>query len=150
VVNAFKLNEHKTTRATKTTRKNMTILICCLFIATLLPLLAKAPVAYAMHKLGGYNNNHPREQQSKLTGFGARALAAHQNAFESLIIFAPAVLLAIITQNIGENIALLAVIHICARLLYNILYLANICMLRSLVWSIATISSYAIIWLCIP
>jgi len=40
----------------------------------------------------GYNNSHPREQQSKLTGFGARALTAHQNAFESLIIFAPAVL----------------------------------------------------------
>jgi len=128
----------------------MTILIWCLFIAGLLPLLAKGPVAYAMNKLGGYNNNHPREQQSKLTGFGARALAAHQNAFESFIIFAPAVLLAIITNNTGEFIVQLAVIHVCARVAYNVLYLMDIDKLRSLVWFVATISSFMIIWQCIP
>ena len=127
----------------------MTILIWCLFIATLLPLLAKGPVAFAMNKLDGYDNNHPREQQGKLTGFGARALAAHQNAFESLILFAPAVLLAIATQNTSENIVILAVVHVCARVAYNILYLVNIDKLRTLVWAIATISSFAIIWQCI-
>jgi len=128
----------------------MTTLIWCLFIAALLPLLAKGPVAYAMNKLGGYNNNHPREQQSKLTGFGARALAAHQNAFESLMIFAPAVLLAIATQHTDKNIMLLAIVHVCARIAYNILYLMDIDKLRTLVWSVATISSFSIIWQCIP
>jgi len=128
----------------------MTTLIWCLFIAALLPLLAKGPVAFAMNKLGGYNNNHPREQQSKLTGFGARALAAHQNAFESFIIFAPAVLLAIATHHTGENIALLAIVHVCARVAYNIFYLMNIDKLRSLVWFVATISSFCIIFQCIP
>ena len=128
----------------------MTILIWCLFIATLLPFLAKGPVAYAMNKLGGYNNNHPRDQQSKLTGFGARALAAHQNAFESLIIFAPAVLLAIATHHTGENIALLAIVHVCARVAYNIFYLMDIDKLRSLVWFVATICSFTIIYQCIP
>ena len=128
----------------------MTTLIWCLFIAALLPLLAKGPVAYAMNKLGGYNNNHPREQQSKLTGFGARALAAHQNAFESLMIFAPAVLLAIATQHTDKNIMLLAIVHVCARVAYNILYLMDIDKLRTLVWSVATISSFSIIWQCIP
>ncbi len=128
----------------------MTILIWCLFIAALLPLLAKGPVAYAMNKLGGYNNNHPREQQSKLTGFGARALAAHQNAFESFLIFAPAVLLAIATQNTGENIVLLAIVHVCARIAYNLLYLMDIDKLRTLVWFVATVSSFTIIWQCIP
>lgn len=128
----------------------MTTLIWCLFIATLLPFIAKGPVAYAMNKLGGYNNNHPREQQSKLTGFGARALAAHQNAFESLIIFAPAVLLAIATHHTGENIVLLAVVHVCARIAYNLLYLMNIDKIRSIVWFVATLSSFSIIWQCIP
>ena len=128
----------------------MTILIWCLFIAALLPYLAKVPVAFAMNKLDGYDNNHPREQQSKLTGFGARALAAHQNAFESLIIFAPAVLLAIATQHTGENIVLLAIVHIGARIAYNLLYLMNIGTLRSLVWFVATISSFTIVWQCIP
>lgn len=128
----------------------MTILIWCLFIAALLPYLAKAPVAIAMNKLGGYNNNHPREQQSQLTGFGARALAAHQNAFESLVIFAPAVLLAMATHNTGDNIALLAIVHVCARVVYNIFYLMNIDKLRSLVWFVATICSFTIIFHCIP
>ena len=128
----------------------MTTLIWCLFIAALLPLIAKGPVAFAMNKLGGYNNSHPREQQSKLTGFGARALAAHQNSFESLIIFAPAVLLAIATHHTGENIALLAIVHVCARVAYNIFYLMDINKLRSLVWFIATISSFNIIYQCIP
>ena len=65
----------------------MTILIVCLFIACLLPYLAKIPTAIAMkNQPGGYDNNHPRAQQAMLTGFGARAVAAHQNSFESLII----------------------------------------------------------------
>ncbi len=127
----------------------MTTLIWCLFIATLLPIISKGPVAYAMSKLGGYNNNHPREQQSKLTGFGARALAAHQNSFESLIIFAPAVLLAIATQHTSENITLLAIVHICARIAYIIFYLINSDKLRSIVWFVATLSSFGIIWQCI-
>jgi len=45
----------------------MTILILCLFIALLLPYIAKLPVAYAMNKLDGYDNSHPRNQQANLT-----------------------------------------------------------------------------------
>lgn len=128
----------------------MTILIWCLFTAALLPYLAKMPVAAAMNKLNGYDNNHPRSQQAKLTGFGARALAAHQNAFESLMIFAPAVLLAIATNTITSTIELLAISHVVARIAYNLLYLLNIGMLRSVVWAVATLASFAIIWQCIP
>ncbi|MBA6287945.1 MULTISPECIES: MAPEG family protein [unclassified Colwellia] len=127
----------------------MTTLIICLFIATLLPFIAKIPVAIAMHNMGGYNNNHPRAQQAKLTGFGARAFAAHQNAFESLLIFAPAVLLAIATQNTGVFIEQLAITHIVARVLYNIAYLMNIGVIRSLIWGVGIMSSFTIIYQCI-
>ena len=128
----------------------MEILIICLFLALLLPLLAKGPVAYAMAKLGGYNNNHTREQQSKLTGFGARALAAHQNAFESLILFAPAIILALVTSNTNQTVIVLAIVHVISRVLYNIFYLINIGLLRSIVWGIATLCSFAIVFQCIP
>ncbi|MFT6903138.1 MAG: putative MAPEG superfamily protein [Colwellia sp.] len=127
----------------------MTTLIICLFIAALLPFIAKIPVAIAMHNMGGYNNNHPRAQQAKLTGFGARAFAAHQNAFESLLIFAPAILLAIATQNTGVFIEQLAITHIVARVLYNIAYLMNIGVIRSLIWGVGIISSFTIIYQCI-
>jgi uncharacterized MAPEG superfamily protein len=127
----------------------MTTLIICIFIALLLPFIAKLPVAIAMNKLGGYDNNHPRNQQSKLTGFGARALAAHQNAFEAIIIFAPAVLLAISTGNTGEFIQQLAIIHIVARVFYNILYLLNIGLLRTLIWIVSLVCSLTIVWQCL-
>lgn len=128
----------------------MITLTWCLFIAALLPFIAKIPVAIAMTKTGGYDNNHPREQQSHLTGFGARALAAHQNAFESLIIFAAAVLLAIATNTTGDKIQLLAMVHIGARIIYNVLYLMNLGVLRSLSWVIAIGCSFSIIWQSIP
>lgn len=127
----------------------MSTLIICLFIAALLPFIAKIPVAIAMHKLGRYNNNHPRAQQTELTGFGARALAAHQNAFESLIIFAPAVLLAIATKNTGSFIEQLAITHVIARVLYNIAYLMDIATIRSIIWAVGLISAFTIIYLCI-
>ncbi|AZQ85567.1 MAPEG family protein [Colwellia sp. Arc7-635] len=127
----------------------MTTLIICLFIAAILPIIAKIPVAIAMHKLGRYNNNHPRAQQTELTGFGARALAAHQNAFESLIVFAPAVLLAIATKNTGIVIEQLAITHVVARVLYNIAYLMDIATIRSLIWAVGIISALAIIFLCL-
>ena len=90
----------------------MTTLIICLFIAAILPFISKIPLAYAMHKAGGYNNHYPREQQTRLHGFGARALGAHQNSFESLLIFSTAVLTAIATNHVTPTIETLAMVHI--------------------------------------
>ena len=125
-------------------------LIWCLIIAALLPYIAKIPLAVAMNKAGGYDNHYPREQQANLKGFGARALAAHQNAFESLIIFSIAIVLAISTGNTGEKVQILAMIHIVARVAYNILYLLNIGVLRSLSWAVSAVCSFAIMWHCLP
>ncbi len=102
-----------------------------------------------MQKQGRYDNNHPRAQQNQLTGYGARALAAHQNAFESAIIFAPAILLAIITKQVSTTIEMLAIAHVVARLLYHVLYLLNWSSLRSFFWMIATSCSFIIIYTCL-
>jgi len=126
------------------------ILIYCLLFAFLLPYLTKVPVAYAMNKLGGYDNLRPREQQSQLTGLGARALAAHQNAFESLILFAPAVVLAISLGNDSSTVITLAATHIICRVCYSVCYYANWGILRSTMWFIATACSFAIVWQCLP
>ena len=127
----------------------MTILIFSLISAALLPYIAKIPVAIAMNKEGGYDNNHPRDQQAKLQGFGARALAAHQNAFESLIVFSSATLLAIATETVGDTIEILAITHIIARVLYHILYLINIGILRSLSWGVGIVCSFIIMVQCV-
>ncbi|MFC5077507.1 MAPEG family protein [Vibrio thalassae] len=128
----------------------MTTLVLCLIVAALLPYFAKIPVAIAMHRVGGYDNHHPREQQAKLKGFGERALAAHQNAFESLIVFAIAILLAIATGNMNETVQTLAVTHIGFRIIYNILYLLDKATWRSLSWAVAIGCSFAIMFQSIP
>lgn len=87
----------------------MGILIICAILAILLPYFAKIPVAVAMNKEGGYDNKLPREQQKKLTGLGARALAAHQNCFESLAVFAVALAVAFGTQTYTSLVEWLAI-----------------------------------------
>lgn len=128
----------------------MSMLVSCLFVAMLLPFISKIPLAFAMHKEGRYDNKHPRSQQAKLKGFGARALAAHQNSFESLIIFGLSVLLAIALGKTSDLIQYLALTHILARTAYHVFYLINWHILRSTVWFVGLISSLTIVWLCVP
>ena len=127
----------------------MTALIVSLFLACLLPILSKIPLVIAQNKqAGGYDNNNPRAQQAKLKGFGARALAGHQNSFESLVIFAPAILTAIATHNTNMSIIYLAYTYLISRVVYHALYLADLATMRSLVWAIGLLSSLAILYLC--
>jgi uncharacterized MAPEG superfamily protein len=109
-------------------------ILLCLFIATLLPILSKAPLAVAQAKAGGYDNKNPRQQQASLTGFGARARAAHENAFEALILFSPGAILVIVMQAVSTYTAWLAISFVMARVLYHIFYLLDWDKLRSLVW----------------
>ncbi|MCC4832289.1 MAPEG family protein [Shewanella sp. 10N.7] len=122
----------------------MQTLLICLFIAILLPYLAKGPVAVAMAKLGGYDNAHPRSQQAQLTGVGARALAGHQNAFESLIVFGISCLVVLATDNVTPLVSTLAIVHVTARVSYHLLYLKGIATMRSLAWFVGIFSAFGI------
>ncbi|MFG0380639.1 MAPEG family protein [Pseudomonas sp. zbq_18] len=116
----------------------MTLPLWCLFFSAVLIFLAKAPVAKAMAEEGGgrYDNHHPRAQQARLTGFGARALAAHQNSFEAFPLFAAGVLVGHVTQTQGSLIDTLAVLFVVSRVLYLLLYWADMAWQRSVVWVI--------------
>jgi uncharacterized MAPEG superfamily protein len=126
----------------------MNTLIICLFIAIILPYLVKGLVINLIKKEGHYDNNHPRVQQASLVGIGARAVAAHQNGFESLLVFATAALTAMATSHVGNMIQLLAVIYIISRIIYNVLYIKNLASLRSLVWFVGLLCCLIILLLC--
>ncbi|MBG23249.1 MAG: hypothetical protein CMF22_07305 [Idiomarinaceae bacterium] len=115
----------------------MSLMIWCLLIAGLLPIAAKAPVVYFQNRDNGYDNRHPRAQQQRLTGAGARAVAGHYNAYEAFPLFAAAVLLVIATDQVNALNQWLAVGFIGFRIAYHVLYLANWDKLRSLVWFFA-------------
>lgn len=120
----------------------MSIPFWCVFISAVLIFVARIPVAKAMKEQGGYNNHLPRTQQAQLTGFGARALAAHQNSFEAFMLFAVGVLMAHTTQTAGWLVDVLAVIFVIARVIYLLCYWADLAWQRSLVWFVGLVCSF--------
>ncbi len=121
----------------------MSLPFWCIFVSALLIFVAKAPVARAMQQEGGgrYDNRHPRSQQARLTGFGARALAAHQNSFEAFPLFVAGVLMAHVTGSQGSLVDALALTFVVARVLYLLCYWADWHWQRSLVWALGLLSS---------
>lgn len=121
----------------------MSIAFWCIFISALLIFVAKAPVARAMisEGQGRYDNRHPRAQQARLTGFGARALAAHLNSFEAFPLFAAGVFMAHLGNADGAWVDALAVTFVVARVLYLICYWADLHWQRSVVWVIGLLCS---------
>ncbi|MBS7660727.1 MAPEG family protein [Pseudomonas lalucatii] len=123
----------------------MSLPFWCIFISALLIFLAKAPVAKAMQEEGGrYDNRHPRSQQARLRGFGARALAAHLNSFEAFPLFVAGVLMAHVSGAQGLLVDALAVTFVVSRVLYLLCYWADLHWQRSLVWAVGLLCSLAL------
>ncbi|MDT8408396.1 MAG: MAPEG family protein [Wenzhouxiangellaceae bacterium] len=126
----------------------MTIPILCLIFSALMILVTKVPVAMAMAKEArGYNNRYPREQQARLTGFGARALAAHQNMNEAFPVFAAGLLMAMVAGAAGHWVTILALLFVVSRIAYSVCYWADIHLLRSLSWGVGFLASIALMTL---
>lgn len=127
----------------------MTLPLWCLFIAGLLHFLSKIPLGMAQGKASeGYNNSSPRSQQAQLSGWGARALAAHQNQIESFPIFAAGMIVAIITNLDPHTAGSLGMVYIAARVIFLFAYLKDLATFRSMVWIAGFFSSLAL--LCSP
>ncbi len=114
----------------------MTTPFYCLLAAMIFPyVVTKSILAVAMAKEGrGYDNRNPRDQQARLTGWGKRALAAQNNSFEILPLFASGVFMGHLTNADPVKSSWIAVGFIAARLLYVALYLADKPTARSGVW----------------
>lgn len=111
----------------------MTTAFWCLMIAAIMPLTMAWASGYFRHKqFGEVDNKLPRQQCSQLTGAGARAVAAQQNAWEALAVFTAAVLVSHLGGADPERVGLAAMIFIAARLVYLVCYLADKDALRSL------------------
>ena len=115
----------------------MAVMIICLLIVLIMPLIAKIPLAFEMHKLGGYDNRHPRQQHEQLTGFGARALAAHKNSYEAIAYFAPAVVTVLAVGAVDETAKWLAIAFVLCRFVYIAMYWVDADKIRSIFWVIS-------------
>ena len=129
----------------------MAFIIGSLILAALLPVLVKSPLGYLQSKQPeGYDNRNPRAQQAALTGAGARALAAHNNAFEAFPPFATGVLVALWAGADIKTMQILCAAHIVARILHAVFYLADVAPMRSLCWFIGLGASIWLMCLALP
>ncbi|MBE9053636.1 MAPEG family protein [Nostocales cyanobacterium LEGE 11386] len=102
-------------------------------------------VAYARVQIGYEALATPRAKFDKLPPYAQRATWAHQNAFETFMVFASAALMAYVTGVNSPTAAVAAIAFVVARLLYSIFYILNIPLWRSLMFGISSLGSATLI-----
>lgn len=107
----------------------------CIVIAFLLIYLPFLVVVYARLSIG-YDYYAPRTMFEKLPPYAQRATWAHQNSFETFMIFAVAALMAYVSGVDSPTAVWAALTFITVRLFYSVFYILNIPILRSLMYAI--------------
>jgi uncharacterized MAPEG superfamily protein len=118
-----------------------TVAYWCVLVAALLPLactwLAKAHGIGKPRREGGFDNHDPRGWLSRQTDWHARANAAQANSFEALPFFIGAVIIAHQLGAVQARLDILAVLFITLRIVYIAMYIADLAMIRSAIWTLA-------------
>ncbi len=111
----------------------MTSAYWCVLIAAYLPLVWTG-IAKFSGGGGRFDNSKPREYLENTQGVQKRAHWAQLNGFEAFPPFAAAVIIAHLTHATQARVDLLAGAFIAFRVLYGLLYLADLATLRSFAW----------------
>ena len=96
---------------------------------------------------GGIDNHTPRAQQAKLTGVAARAIAAHNNAFEAFPFFAASVFIAHLCDADPTLSSYVAMTWVAFRIGHGVSYLANFWPTRSLSFLLGLVCNAVLIYL---
>ena len=81
---------------------------------------------------GAIDNHDPRGQADRLSGAGARAYAAQQNAWEAVATFTVVVVIAHLAGADPDTSATASIGFVAARLLHAVFYLTDVHVMRSL------------------
>jgi uncharacterized MAPEG superfamily protein len=87
-----------------------------------------------------------RENLPEITGWAGRAMRAHRNMLENLLLFAALVLVGHAAGKLNATTALGAQLFIWARLAYAVVYVAGVPWLRTGVWAVSAIGLILIFW----
>lgn len=115
----------------------MSLVLWSLIVATGFVYLSKVPMNVATLREEAYDNHLPREQQLRLTGWGLRARAAHQNMLESYPMFAAGALVAEFAASPTVWISATCLVYLISRLCFQVFYLIDQPFLRSFSWGIS-------------
>jgi uncharacterized MAPEG superfamily protein len=123
------------------TQTSLTVAYWTVLIAALLPILcagvAKWGAVGKSRRDGGYDNHNPRAWLAKQSDWRARANAAQANSFEAMPFFIGAVIIAHQLQAPQMRLDVLAFTWVVLRMLYILMYLADMATMRSVVWVLA-------------
>lgn len=87
---------------------------------------------------------NPEPDASPRARWAVRMMAAHQNAVENLVIFAPLVLIAVATDTTSHTTNLAAVVYFFARAAHFVIYSAGLPVLRTLAFTAGFFAQLAI------
>jgi uncharacterized MAPEG superfamily protein len=120
---------------------HFTLAYGCVLVAALLPILCAGIAKWGLlgkpRREGGYDNHNPRAWLARQTDWRARANAAQANSFEALPFFIGAVIIAHQLHAPQTRLDILAFLFIFTRLVYILMYLADMATARSLAWVVA-------------
>ena len=130
---------------------HFTLAYWCLLVAALLPIgcawLAKAGMLGKPRREGGFDNTNPRNWLARQKDWRARANAAQANSFEALPLFMAAVIIAHLLGANQTYLDLLAFMFVVLRILYVMMYVADMATARSAVWATALLVNIAILFI---
>jgi uncharacterized MAPEG superfamily protein len=116
------------------------VLLACVAIAAALIYLPFLVVGYGRLQ-AGYDMAKPRALFDQLPAYAQRATWAHQNAFETFMIFAVAALMAYVTQADSLWTPWAAIAFVVARTFYPVFYILNIPIGRSAMFAVGSLST---------
>ena len=129
---------------------HFTVAYWCVLIAALLPIVCAGIAKYGTfstpRREGGYDNHNPRAWLARQTDWRARANAAQTNSFEGLPFFIGAVVIAHQLAAHQARLDILAFIYIVLRLLYIMMYVADLATVRTWMWSLGLLVNIAILF----
>ncbi len=114
-------------------------LLLCIAIAAVLIYVPFLVVAYGRVQ-AGFDMANPRALFDKLPNYAKRATWAHENSFESFMLFAAGALMAVMTQVESVWATGAAISYVVARSLYSPFYILNVPILRSLMFGVGTLA----------
>ena len=127
-----------------------TLAYWCVLVAALLPIVCAGIAKWGMFRKppreGGFDNGNPRAWLARQTDWRARANAAQANSFEALPFFIGAVIIAHQLGAYQTRLDLLAFVYVVLRMVYILLYVADLASVRSLVWALALAVNVAILF----
>ena len=114
----------------------MSILIWSVVLTFVLMLVA---VLGALMQVGLMTLVANREGFPEIRGWGGRAMRAHRNMLENMVLFIPLVLIAVAAGKTNSTTLLGAQIFIWARLVHAVIYIAGIPWVRTATWTVSVI-----------